>query len=115
VITIVEAVNSHVEFQENILEMESKNLNLRWKPFPVKEKTRRIKEYEEADFILLPSEFVKRSFIAKGFPEKKLLRCRMGLIKHHTTTMAVQKTTWAKPVILFCMLEVYLCEKVFDI
>jgi len=81
VITIVEAVNSHVEFQEDILETESKNLNLRWKPFPLKEKMRRVKEYEEADYILLPSEFVKRSFIAKGFPERKLLKVSYGFNK----------------------------------
>jgi len=98
VITIVEAVNSHVEFQEDILEMEFKHLNLLWKPFPVKEKTRRIKEYEEADFILLPSEFVKRSFIAKGFSAKKLLKVPYGFNKasyyHANTTNGLGQTNY---------------------
>ncbi len=78
VINIVEAVNTHVEYQEEILEEEHKNLNLAWKPFPKNEKKRRLKEYEIADYILLPSEFVKRSFMIKGFPEKKLLKVPYG-------------------------------------
>jgi glycosyltransferase involved in cell wall biosynthesis len=80
-INIVEAVNSHVEYQEDILEQEYKNLNLKWEPFSQAEKTRRIKEYEEADYILLPSEFVKKSFIEKGFPEEKLLKVPYGFNK----------------------------------
>src|SRR5215204_452681 len=78
VITVVEAVNSHVENQERILEEEHKSLGIAWKPFPEKEKLRRLKEYNEADFILLPSDFVKRSFLVKGFPESKLLKVPYG-------------------------------------
>lgn len=78
VVTVVEAVNSHVDFQEEILEEEHQKLGIPWKPFPGNEKTRRLKEYEEAEYILLPSEFVKRSFIAKGFPERKLLKVPYG-------------------------------------
>lgn len=81
VINIVEAVNSHVEYQEEILEAEHRNLKLPWKPFPENEKRRRLKEYEEADYILMPSEFVKRSFIAKGFREEKLLKVPYGFSK----------------------------------
>ena len=81
VITVVEAVNSHVECQEEILNDEHKNLNLPWTPFPRKEKKRRLTEYEEADYILLPSEFVRRSFLAKGFPEQKLLKVTYGFNK----------------------------------
>ena len=78
VITVVEAVNSHVGCQERLLEQEHKSLGIPWKPFPEKEKLRRLKEYDEADFILLPSDFVKRSFLAKGFPESKLLKVPYG-------------------------------------
>lgn len=78
VITIVEAVNSHVECQERILEEEHRSLGIAWTPFPEKEKLRRLTECDEADFILLPSDFVKRSFLAKGFPESKLLKVPYG-------------------------------------
>jgi starch synthase len=80
-INIVEAVNSHLEYQEELLAQEYKYLGLPWKPFLEIEKKRRLMEYEEADYILLPSDFVKRSFIAKGFPESKLLKVPYGFSK----------------------------------
>ncbi|MFV5693066.1 glycosyltransferase family 4 protein [Flavobacterium sp. LT1R49] len=84
-ITVVEVVNSHVEYQEDLLREEHKSLNLPWEPFHKKDKERRLKEYDAADYILLPSEFVKQSFLAKGFPEEKLLKVPYGF------TIPVQK------------------------
>jgi glycosyltransferase involved in cell wall biosynthesis len=78
VISIVEAVNSHVEYQEDLLREEHEKRGLIWIPFPENEKNRRLTEYREADYILLPSEFVKRSFISKGFSESKLLKVPYG-------------------------------------
>jgi glycosyltransferase involved in cell wall biosynthesis len=83
--TVVEVVNSHVEYQEDLLKQEYESLNLPWQPFHKKDKERRIKEYDAADYILLPSEFVKQSFLAKGFPEEKLLKVPYGF------TIPVQK------------------------
>ena len=77
-IAIVEAVNSHVHFQEEILKQEYRSLNLKWTAFHKKEKQRRLLEYKQADYILLPSEFVKRTFIDMGFPEEKLLKVPYG-------------------------------------
>jgi starch synthase len=84
-INIVEAVNSHLECQEELLAQEYKYLGLPWKPFLEIEKKKRLMEYEEADYILLPSEFVKRSFISKGFPESKLLKVPYGFSKSITS------------------------------
>ena len=94
-ITVVEVVNSHVEYQEDLLREEHRSLNLPWKPFHKLDKERRLQEYDAADYILLPSEFVKESFLAKGFPEEKLLKVPYGFtipvqigsssIKKHTT------------------------------
>lgn len=78
VISIVEAVTSHVEYQEEILREEYTNLQLPWKPFFENDKKRRLEEYNEADYILLPSGFAKRSFISKGFKEEKLLKVPYG-------------------------------------
>ncbi|TRW24635.1 glycosyltransferase family 4 protein [Flavobacterium zepuense] len=78
VITVAEAVNSHVDYQERLLKEEHLNYNLPWTPFNVEEKKRRIQEYELADYILLPSEFVKKSFLEYGFPEDKLLKVPFG-------------------------------------
>jgi len=77
-LTVVEVVNSHVEYQEELLRTEFEKLNLPWLPFHKKEKERRLKEYATADYILLPSEFVKQSFLAKGFPDEKLIKVPYG-------------------------------------
>ncbi|SEG18565.1 glycosyltransferase family 4 protein [Flavobacterium urumqiense] len=77
-ITIVEVVNCHVEYQEDLLKEEHHKLNIPWFPFHKAEKKRRLKEYQQADYILLPSEFVKRSFLDKGFPEEKLIKVPYG-------------------------------------
>jgi starch synthase len=77
-ISIVEAVNSHVGFQESILKQEYQSIGLPWRPFNFSEKNRRIEEYNTADFVLLPSEFVKRSFLKAGFPEEKIIKVPYG-------------------------------------
>jgi len=101
VITVVEVVNSHVEYQEELLRKEHEKLNLTWMPFPKLEKTRRLKEYKEADYILLPSEFVKRSFIAKGFPEEKLLKVPYGFNKSETSKIVTTQTQHSRFNILY--------------
>jgi starch synthase len=90
-IVIAEAVNSHVQYQENLMEEEYKSLNLEWQPFHNKEKARRIEEYHLADYILLPSNFVKRSFIEAGFPEHKLIRVPYGFNQLSGSTVNVEK------------------------
>jgi glycosyltransferase involved in cell wall biosynthesis len=73
-ITIVEAVNSHVLVQERLMREEYYRLGLPWHPFHRRETRRRVTEVEEADYVLLPSLFVARSFLAKGIPAQRLLR-----------------------------------------
>jgi starch synthase len=82
IITIVEVVNSHVDYQEQLLKEEHEKLNLLWQPFHKAEKKRRVQEYQLADYILLPSEFVKKSFLDKGFPEEKLLKLPYGFVNN---------------------------------
>jgi starch synthase len=77
-IGIVEVVNSHVETQEKLLQDEHELVGADWVPFHAKEKERRIKEYDLADYILLPSEFAKKSFLDKGYPEAKLIKVPYG-------------------------------------
>lgn len=77
-ICIVEAVNTHVSYQENILRFEYEKLGIPWLPFHKKEVERRIEEYSIADYILVPSTFVFNSFIEMGFSPKKLLKVPYG-------------------------------------
>jgi glycosyltransferase involved in cell wall biosynthesis len=73
-INIVEAVNSHVLIQEQLLREEHQMLSLPWRPLHRLETQRRVAEVEEADYVLLPSTFVARSFLAKGIPAERLLK-----------------------------------------
>jgi glycosyltransferase involved in cell wall biosynthesis len=91
-ITMVEAVNSHVLYQEQIMKEEHQRLGLQWKPFHRRETRRRLLEYEEADRILVPSEFVRKSFVTQGVNEAKILKVpypirsvvgATGSLQHH--------------------------------
>ena len=73
-ITVVEAVNSHVLVQEEILAEEHRRLGLSWRPFHPRQVRRRVAEVEEADYVLLPSIFVAKSFLVKGIPPERLLK-----------------------------------------
>lgn len=42
-----------------------------------------LQEYETADYLLCPSEFVKNSFIEEGYPEKRLVRHQYGCDLEH--------------------------------
>ena len=75
-ITILERGSSHRAFQKRILENEYRLTNIvSVDDFTNREKVfqREIQEYEEADFISIPSNFVKRTFIEQGIDEHKLI------------------------------------------
>lgn len=78
IVTVVEAVNSHVLYQDRLLKEEYRLLNLPWSELNTIELRRRVKEYEEADYILVPSDFVKKSFIEEGICPSKLLKVPYG-------------------------------------
>jgi glycosyltransferase involved in cell wall biosynthesis len=73
-ISIVEAVNSHVLDQQGILREEYRRIGLPWRPFHTRETRRRVSEYDEADYVLVPSEFVRRTFLGRGFVPEKILK-----------------------------------------
>jgi glycosyltransferase involved in cell wall biosynthesis len=81
VLRIVEVVNSHVAFQDDLLAEEYQRCGLHYKAIFAPEKKRRLAEYEEADFILCPSEFARRSFLARGFSADRLLKNVYGFKK----------------------------------
>ena len=73
-VNVVELVNSHVLVQEEILREEYQRLLLPWRPFHLRETRRRVLEYDVADQIVVPSEFVRRGFIQKGYSAEKLIK-----------------------------------------
>jgi len=71
-ITILERGSSHYNYQMQILSEEYEKFGIKFK---VNYTTwqRELLEYELADYISIPSSFVKRTFIEQGIPESKLL------------------------------------------
>ncbi|MCU0417262.1 MAG: glycosyltransferase family 4 protein [Cytophagaceae bacterium] len=93
VICIVEAVNSHVLVQERILKEEYHKLGIRWNDFYSKEVKRRLQEYNEADYILVPSDFVKKSFLEQGFLSSKILVSSFGIEANSTKNIQMKEYT----------------------
>jgi starch synthase len=79
VVGIVEAVNSHVLTQQDILREEHERLGLPMKGFLPREVSRRVKEYELADGIVCPSTFAKRSFVERGFSPDRIRTVPFGI------------------------------------
>ncbi|WP_331774353.1 glycosyltransferase family 4 protein [Sulfurospirillum sp. 1612] len=72
IVTIIERGCSHYNYQQNILTEEFSLQGLKYNPdYPCWQ--RELLEYELADYISIPSSFVKRSFLEHGIPEEKLL------------------------------------------
>ena len=78
-IRVVEAVNSHVLVQEQIMREEHRRLGLPPPRFHAREVARRVEEYRLADAILCPSSFVKKSFEQQGHAPEQILVVPYGI------------------------------------
>lgn len=78
-ITVLERGSSHIAHQRDILLEEYRRYGSRGEtPHPqIVEKE--IQEYEETDFISVPSRYVKQSFLESGIPEKKIIHVPYGV------------------------------------
>jgi glycosyltransferase involved in cell wall biosynthesis len=81
-IGVIERGSSHILFQQSILEEEYEKLGLKFKGAYPKTIEKELEEYKEADYISIPSSFVKRSFLKKGVPENKLIQVPYGVDLH---------------------------------
>ena len=70
--TIVERGSSHILYQNDILKEEYKKFGI---DFSIDNAVieKELREYEKADYISIPSFFVKKSFLDKGVKETKLI------------------------------------------
>ena len=81
-ITIVDRGNSHIKYQNRILKEEYEKFKVKVEPFQLphpKIIEKEVQEYQEADYIAIPSLFVKRSFIEEGVHESKLILNQYGV------------------------------------
>lgn len=81
-LTIAERGSSHILYQDNILREEYERYGIKIKPFMLphpKIIEDELKMYENIDYISIPSLFVKRTFLGKGIPERKLIHIPYGV------------------------------------
>lgn len=79
--TVIERGSSHIRYQDRLLHDEYKKFGV---SFHVDPRTveKELIEYEEADYISIPSTFVKNSFLKLGVPERKLVQNPYGTSSH---------------------------------
>lgn len=80
---VLERPNCHTEFAYEIVEEECRNLNVVLPAgyehtFDAELLDHERKEYLGADFLLCPSDYVKKTFLDRGFSESNLLRHQYG-------------------------------------
>lgn len=77
--TIVERGSSHILHQDSILEEEYRLNGINYNNISKKIIKKEIKEYNEADFISVPSSYVKRTFLEQGVDENKIIQVPYGV------------------------------------
>lgn len=80
---VFERQNCHTAYAYRVVDEECRRLGVELPPgyehtFDPVWLDHELKEYESADFLLCPSDFVRKTFIDAGFPAAKLLRHRYG-------------------------------------
>ncbi len=78
-IKILERGSTHIEFQNKIVKEEYLIHNIKTKPISKKIIEKEKKEYEIADYITVPTEFAKKTFLEKGFSENKIIKIPYGV------------------------------------
>jgi glycosyltransferase involved in cell wall biosynthesis len=77
--TVVERGSTHIEYQMTVLEEEFEAWGLRFRGANQPLMERELQEYAECDRIAVPSQFVRQTFINKGFSPEKLIRVPYGV------------------------------------
>jgi glycosyltransferase involved in cell wall biosynthesis len=78
-ITVVERGSSHIAYQTDIMKEEYAKCGLVYRQTHPAIIDKELQEYEEADYIAIPSLFVKRTFLNQGIHEQKLLHVPYGV------------------------------------
>ncbi len=77
-VTIIERHNAHILLQEKILTEEYAKQGFEFEGIPKTILRRELQEYEEADYLSVPSTFVHRTMIQMGVPASKLILNPLG-------------------------------------
>jgi glycosyltransferase involved in cell wall biosynthesis len=77
--TVLERGSSHMLYQKAILEEEYGRFGMKKTVVHPKVVERELREYQEANFISIPSQFVKETFLWHGIPAEKLIQTPYGV------------------------------------
>jgi glycosyltransferase involved in cell wall biosynthesis len=82
--TVLERPNAHTRFAMDVVQRECKRLGVTLPPdhehaYNSAKLDKEEEEYDLADCLLCPSDFVVRTFIDRGFPREKLVRHQYGV------------------------------------
>jgi glycosyltransferase involved in cell wall biosynthesis len=88
--TVLERGSTHMLFQREILEAEYGRFGIKKRIVAPRVLAKELREYEEADYIAIPSSFVKKTFLEKGVPENKLIQIPYGVSLAHFRPAAKQ-------------------------
>jgi glycosyltransferase involved in cell wall biosynthesis len=77
--TILERGSSHILYQAEILKEEYEKYGFKPQSVHPKIVEKELQEYEEADYISVPSIFAKKTFLNSGYPEEKLIHVPYGV------------------------------------
>ena len=77
-VTVVERASTHPLYQARVLRQEYARWGVRFH-LPQATLSRGMGEIRAADYVLIPSDFVRDSFLAEGFPAGRLLQVPFGV------------------------------------
>jgi glycosyltransferase involved in cell wall biosynthesis len=77
-VTVLERGSSHIVEQTKTLLDEYARFGIAFADTPAETIEQELAEYDEADYIAVPSGFVAESFLQRGFPEERLLLTPYG-------------------------------------
>ena len=77
--SVLERSSSHMLEQCRLLREEHAALGLYWEETPRQTVERELREYELAEQVFVPSEFVRRTFVGTGFPAARLFANGFGV------------------------------------
>jgi glycosyltransferase involved in cell wall biosynthesis len=76
-VTVVKRASTHPLYQARLLKEEYARWGIAFRT-PQATLRRAVADIKVADYVLIPSEFVRRSFLEEGFPEGRLLQVSFG-------------------------------------
>ena len=89
-VVFLERGSSHIQYQNRILQEEHKKFDI---DFSIDKRVinKELQEYKEADYIIIPSNFVKDSFLEYGINESKLFVNNYGIRHSFTFQKSINK------------------------